>query len=318
MKTFSDEQIKAYFLGKLSVPEAEVFEEDAAQSAELTEYAQLVERELTDDFLRGALTAEEARLFEESYLVTEARRRRFRTAKILWQTAGKQSSAVAAGTRKNFWQSLFGGPRIFQFAAGGLLLLLVFAAVFYYFSKKSVSRNEIAEIKVAEPRVKIEDPVAPASSAEDQNQNAQVASPAVRDSREINKNTSFAPKSQTEPKPAESPQNTPQSSTSLAVFTLFAGTLRDEGEQFISLLQETKKVGLRLKLPEDAGKYQIYRILLKPVEGDTIFSAQNLRSLNFTIPAEKLENRTYVVFLEGKNAENVFESIAEYSFRVRR
>jgi hypothetical protein len=43
-----------------------------------------------------------------------------------------------------------------------------------------------------------------------------------------------------------------------------------------------------------------------------------LKALSFKIAAEKLENRTYIISLEGKNNQNEFEPIADYVFRVRR
>jgi len=53
-------------------------------------------------------------------------------------------------------------------------------------------------------------------------------------------------------------------------------------------------------------------------DGETVFTSPNLKSLNFILPAKKLENRTYIIFLEGQNAQNPAESVTEYSFRVRR
>ena len=64
--------------------------------------------------------------------------------------------------------------------------------------------------------------------------------------------------------------------------------------------------------------YKIRRAVVKTAEGDTIFTSPNLKALSFKISADKLEQRTYIVFLEGQNARGEFESISEYVFRVRR
>jgi hypothetical protein len=84
MKTISDEQFRAYFLGKLAEPEADDLEMRCALSAELSERAQAVERELADDYLLGMLAPQDARLFENVYLKKRARQNRLHVAKGLW------------------------------------------------------------------------------------------------------------------------------------------------------------------------------------------------------------------------------------------
>ena len=96
------------------------------------------------------------------------------------------------------------------------------------------------------------------------------------------------------------------------------GTLRSEGEQFIKVSPKTDKINLRLTLPKDAAQYQTYRAILKTADGDTVFTEPNLKSLNLALAAGKLRNQTYMVFLEGQNAQNPAESVAEYTFRIRR
>lgn len=315
MKPSSDEQVRAYFLGKLSAAQAEIFEEKHSANAELIEQAQMVERELTDDYLRGNLSAEDIRLFESNYLVTEARRGNLLVAEGLWKIANEKPQRAAAPNP--FWQTFFGGRKVLPPAFGVLILLLFFGAAAFYLLTPGVNKNDVAEINVTNPPAKIENPVIQNHETENQNTTATATNSAVHD-REAEKNSNSAPKNQTEPKMPSTPKINGQTQTGLAIFTLLPGTLRDEGEQFINVLPNTKNISLTLKLPGDAGKYQIYRAVLKPVEGETIYTSPNLKSLNFTISAEKLENRTYLIFLEGRNAQNEFESVAEYIFRVRR
>ncbi len=314
MKTFSDEKVKAYFLGKLAA-EAEIFEEEYSASAELTGQAQLIERELTDDYLRGNLSAEENRSFEANYLVTEARRGKLLVAENLWKIASEKPQSAAAP--HSFRQTFFAGQKVFRLAFGGLILLLFFGAIAFYFSNPDVKRSDVAEINVTNPPAKIEDPVIQNHQTADQNTTA-AATDSVAENREDEKNLNSAPKNQSEPKIVSIPKTDGQNPPGLAVFTLLPGTLRDAGEQFINVAANTKNLSLQLMVPEDAAEYQIYRAVLKPVEGETIYTSPKLKSLSFMISAEKLENRTYIIFLEGRNAQNEFESVAEYSFRVRR
>jgi len=59
-------------------------------------------------------------------------------------------------------------------------------------------------------------------------------------------------------------------------------------------------------------------VTVKTAENETVLTASNLKSLSFKIGAEKLQNRTYIISLEGKNKQNEYESIADYTLRVRR
>jgi hypothetical protein len=315
MKSISDGQIRAYFLGTASVAEAESFEEDCAASARLTEQARVVEGELTDDYLRGNLTAAERHLYEVNYLTTEARRARLYVAQGLWKISGEKPKSIAVSN--SFWKTVFGGQQKFQLVFGGLILLMVFGGLVFYLLTPGVDRDEVAAVEVTNPTSKIENPVVQIPETENPNAKTAPANSVVQDGNS-NKNQNSPEKYQPASKAVPVPKNNGQNPAGLAVFTLLAGTLRDEGEQSVTVAPNTKKLSLQLKLPEDASRYQTYRVTLKPVEGETLYTASNLRSLNFTIPAEKLENRTYIVFLEGQNAKKEFESVTEYAFRVRR
>jgi hypothetical protein len=69
----NDENIKRYFLGKLSKREANRLEIEVAENEELFELAEIVEVEMIDDFLEESLTLSEKRSFEKHYLTTIAR-----------------------------------------------------------------------------------------------------------------------------------------------------------------------------------------------------------------------------------------------------
>ena len=319
MKNISDEQLRAYFLGKLPAAEAEILELECAANAQLTEQAQAVERELADDYLRRALAADDAGLFESNYLTTEARRAKLHVAKGLWQIAREerpQSAGIAAPN--SVWQRLFGKKNALRFAFGAFVLLFVCGAVAFYFSNSAVDNRQVAAIDVPNPPAEPENPAIQNPAPEAQNPSADVPENSAVSNREANRNINSPQKNQPAQKNAPAPKMGGQNQPGLAIFALLPGTLRDSGEQFITIAPQTKNLALRLKLPEDAQKYQTYRAVAKTAEGDSVFTASNLKLSTFTIPAEKLENRTYIIFLEGKNAAGEFESVADYTFRVRR
>lgn len=111
---------------------------------------------------------------------------------------------------------------------------------------------------------------------------------------------------------------------SLAV-TLTPRVVRDAGEtKRVAIPADVGTVGLRLALPAD--EYQTYRAVLQSSEGAVVWTGDNLavdaagadRSVQCEVPAEVLGPDDYKVTLSGRLAENKFEDVAHYSFRVVR
>lgn len=330
MKNISDEQIRAYFLGKLPETEAENLELECALSATLTALAQTIERELADDYLLKNLSVTDARLFETNYLITAARREKLHAAQGLWRIANEPLSSISPTTEASkisIWEAIRAYRKLFQIAGGAFVLLLVFGAIVFYLANRSVDKNEIAEVKDVVLTPKIEPPAEESSdNSKIQNNEAEKPDPpivsprtAVRNARdkETEKDLNAPLKNQPEIKFVSTPKIVKSKPTGFATFVLLAGNLRDEGEQFIKLTPNVKTVNLLLN-PAGAKSYKTYRAVLKTADGGTVFSASNLKALSFRTSAEKLESRTYIIFLEGKNANGEFESIDEYTFRVRR
>lgn len=324
METLNDKQIRAYFLGELSETDAESFEEKYAVSAELTEQVQMVESELADDYLRGILSPSEIHLFEANYLITEARHEKVRLAASLWKIAGEYKESenqIAAVAQSSFWQTIFGVPKSFQIAFAGLAFLLIFGGITFYLLTLN-GKQEVTELQDTNQ----------SSVPTIENKNNQAAQNAVVEDKspiidstnlsvkvkENNKQKSLQQTLTPERHPQSVPKKVEKTTSTLAVFVLFSGTLRDDGEQFITIPANAKKVNLQLNLPENTNEYQVYRATLKTADGDTIFTSPNLKLRSLILSAEKLENRTYIIFLDGQNQQNEPESIAEYTFRVRR
>lgn len=315
METVRDEKLKAYFLGELAAEEAERLEEELAADAELTERASVVEAELADEYLRGALSAAERRSFEENYLTTEARRRKLRSAEMLWKIAAENRTA-AESAAPAFWKNISARYRILIFSGlaaavlfGGFVLIRlnsdknseIVRQVNVNQSPNFNALNQTVETTVNINAVSRDSNLSPTNS--DSQKNALNAAP----------KPTVAPATKPTPKPIAPPAPT------LATFVLAPGTLRSEGEQFIKIPPQIDKISLRLTPPKDAAKYQTYRAVLQTADGATVFTAPNLKSLNLSLAAENLQNRTYIVFLEGQNPTGEpAEPVAEYTFRVRR
>ena len=315
MKIISDQNLRSYFLGTLAVEDAEHLEEECAADAELTEQAQVVESELADDYLRGSLSADERRLFEENYLITEVRRGKLRLAENLWKVANENRETVEAAA-PTLWQTIFSNYRILTLS--GLAAAIIFGTFGLLWLNSNKNREITEQINTNQtanfnaPNQTVETP--PNVNAVSGNLNINSTD---YNSQKSNISTAPKPSAKPEIKPPAKPSE--PSAPTLATFILLPGTLRSEGEKFIKIAPHTDKINLRLTLPKDAAKYQTYRAVLKTADGETVFTAPNLKSLNLFLPARKLANQTYLVLLEGQNApEKAAESVAEYTFRVRR
>ena len=306
----NEEKLKKYFLGKLSEAENERFEEEIAVSEELSEQAHIVESELLDDYLRDTLAASDRKLFEAIYLTTEARREKLRLTNSLWKVANEQEiNEIIAKTPNSVWQNWNAWRVAF---AGFAAILLVGAFAFLWLNSRGKEEIVRQESTNQSPTPKAANRnIQPIENTNLVNQNANIS---TNSNSLKNKNASPTPT----PKTTPTPKPVEPSAPTVASFVLLPGTLRDDGEQFIKIAPNTNKINLRLNLPKDATKYQTYIAVIKTAEGETVFTSPNLKSLNLTLPAKKLENRTYIIFLEGQNAPNTPESVAEYSFRVRR
>ena len=306
----TDEQIKKYFLGELS--EAESFEEICAQDAELTEQAQIIESELIDAYLRGELSAAERKSFENNYLITGLRREKLKFAKEFLNSFKEVPSEVKP--QISYLQVLLGGFRPRLVFAGLLTILLFggFVLVWLNWQKKIEIAEQTTPTFTPIPTPKVENQnVQPIENVIINNQKTNVS---TNLNTQPNKNVSPTPQIKT----TQTPKPTEPSAPTLASFTLLPGTLRSEGEQFIKIAPNVGKVNLRLRLPKEANKYETYTATIKTADGETVATFSNTKFLNLNFSANKLEKRTYIIFLEGQNTPNPAESIAEYTFRVRR
>ena len=333
MQNISDEQLKAYFLGKLPEPEAETLEVECASDDEIFERAQAVERELMDDYLRGNLSAADLHLYESNYLVTEARQKNLLIAAELWKIAAEPpapapSAPVALKSSPSFWQTIFGRrPAAVGFAFASMLLLLALGAVVIYLSSSAVNKSEVAEVKDPIQSAKPETPAfetpdqTPVQDLTPEDQSPPpVSSDRNLQSKEPRKDADSPVKNQPDAKamPAAKPVK-PVNPTVLMTVKLLPGSLRaEDGEQSVSIAPGVKNLHFLLNPAGEPNNYKVYRVTLRTPENGAVFSLSDLKSLSFKIAAEKLESRTYIIALEGKNQQNEYESIADYTFRVRR
>jgi hypothetical protein len=79
----TDERIIAYLLNELPEAELEEFEDECFAAESWPSLIDVVEEDLIDDYLRGELSPERRRSFEQHYLTTDARQQRVAMAAVL-------------------------------------------------------------------------------------------------------------------------------------------------------------------------------------------------------------------------------------------
>jgi len=314
-KTVIKDNIKKYLLGELNEIEAERFEEESSLNEQLFEEVCLTESELVDDYLSYRLLPVERKSFENNYLTTEARREKVEAARIFLAGIKELKPAEEKKHRGGFFTFLE-NQLLWRFALGGLSVFVLLGVCVYIFIHKD-RKSEIAELK--EPVREIKN--------QNENKHPEIVSPSV-DSEENKEQIPAAEEKRPVAKETSKPHQTEKTTVSAKTiktksgkmlgFVLIPETLRSEGEQFIKFPKKTSKVKLKLQLPKEAEKYESYQVTLKNAEGETISQQTDLKDPNITLPAERLQKQTYVIYLEGKKAKNSPESIAEFTFRVRR
>jgi len=301
---------KKYLLGKSDEIEAERFEEELSADENLFEEFCLAESELIDDYLAYRLSSDERRAFETNYLTTETRREKLETARN-FLSAIKEDSAKSEKTHGGFFTFLE-NQLLWRFAFGGLLVLILLGAV--YFLDQSRQKNEIA--KLVEPVKEIVNETERKELENVQKPSENVGKKSVAEQK-TSENKEYS-KIIAENKPTVAAKTPETNGGKMLGFVLLPETLRSEGEQFIKFPKQISKVKLKLELPAESEKYESYQVTLKNAEGETISKQTDLKDTNVTLPTEKLQKQTYILYLEGKKAKNSPESIAEFTFRVRR
>ena len=96
----SDETIRRFLLGGLSVSDQPLFEQSLFLSEGLDTRVRLAEVELADDYAYGRLTPADRKLFEENFLVTADRERELRVSDVLRQRFSTAPAGFGSSIRR--------------------------------------------------------------------------------------------------------------------------------------------------------------------------------------------------------------------------
>jgi len=145
----TDERIIAYLLEELPEEDSERFEKECFAQDSWPEQISLVEDDLIDGYLRGDLTPEQRRRFEQNYLTTPARLERVRAAAVLIRhvdeyktddlpTVVPPAPRGWSGRLRAFWGGQGLAPR---FAGAFVVLTIIFGALWLPLSDRRSPRS---------------------------------------------------------------------------------------------------------------------------------------------------------------------------------
>jgi hypothetical protein len=293
-------QIRDYFLGKLSSEDTERIESACFNDQAFAESVFVIEENLIDQYVVDELSHDERERFEQVYLTTKARRAKLDVARMLnhqsvFATEAQGESKAAEGFNPIGWLAATFGGRVSRFAFATILLGAVILAVW---------------LLLGAPK------------------------------RELVTRTNAPTNFETTPEPSVTPSPvtnspTPQSSDEVAtpgpskfataVFTLYAGALRSGGasEQLVKLARQTQNVELRLILQDQSNQSnQSYNIQIETAEGEAVVERKNVKAtlvdhhrvLTVHAAASRLPDRDYI----ARVVEHGGEPAASYAFRLTR
>lgn len=294
---YSDDAIRRFLLGRLSSPDQFAFERQLFSEPSLDARVRLAELDLADEYACRRISAAARDLFEEKFLVSAARRRQLEVSVALRH---RFASASVLKTKSTFiaqLRTLFRLRRPSQRLAFGLAILLVLFAATW--------------LVIKEPRIveRISNKIYPRRSSP-RSAPQEVHHPA---------NTS-SPEHQITPAPMGVHNQTFSPSVTIA---LVPGASSDRGNIPSLTLPKGEQAIVRLQLALIPNQPGTYRTELLTVDGQTIFSAESIRTpengsaqIEFDVPARLLTTGNYQIRLVRNNA-GIKEDLGRYYFRVQ-
>lgn len=341
-----------YLFGELDEAERDALEDRLFEDDDLGLYLAAVEKDLIDEYIRGELDAGLRNRFDQSYLVSDARREKIRAAKILHERVFAELAVAeetpapvrvpAENEKTSFWQALNEFFRAPKFAlAGGLamiLLFLLFAG--WILLRRAPNAPEIVQEEntnrtapVPTPETKFENPpVRDNSNVQNPDvQNSNVPNSDVPNSDVPNSNAAASPKppaseNKTSPRPPaprpseKRPETAPPPSRPF--FATLLPLLRSDRTPTLAVPKNAADIRLRV-VHDNLRSYARYRAEIRGRSGAVIYTREFpvsektiSRPLVLNLKAAALKPGAYELTLSGVDADNRAEEIKFYNFSV--
>jgi len=321
--THNDQTIIRYLLNELPDAEQVSFEDEYLEDEALFEQVRAVEEELIEDYVKGALSPNERRLFERHYLASEQRRARIQTARQLLHLFSANSSADRWTADRFFslssWLSTLRRQRLaFGFGVAAACLLLIGSGLGIELlrlrERLVVGREERASLeRRAEESERLLD-----------DKNEQLA----RERRENNdlREKLGSVKSPASPLPETAPP--PPADDQIAYLVLSPGIRDINKTDKADVSADTRVLELRIIL-ERQEKPSSFRAVVKTIEGNSeiwkgegikLRKSRSAHYLVIDVPADRFREakaQDFVLSVAAPSAgRNGYEEIESYYFQV--
>lgn len=313
------ERANRYFLGELSETEQNAVEECFFADEDYSRFLDAAENYLIDDYLKGKLDFRQARNFQRNFLISERRREKVRSARILQLEtfAAKEESTLPASPPVSVWrqlENLFRVPR--PAWAGGLAAVAILIALGGWRLVNSPEKNQTAKIDTdSQTIVESSEPVLVPTNEKTPDSNAiqkqTVARQLLKVAAKLNLENQW--KQQVVPREKSKP---------ISTFTLLS-PMRSAGKQLIVKANEAEKIHLRLA-PRGSESFIKYLVEIRAADGDLIWSREIAVNKNtarkpvaLDVRSGALVSGSYGLTMSGATDDGRLEEIQSYNFSVR-
>jgi hypothetical protein len=345
----ADEMLfKRYLLVELSEAEEMRLEERLLEDKEYFEEFQLVEDDLIDDYVSGALSPREVEKFENYFMATPERQRQVSVAKLLNRDTGapnsSQESAQPTDARRapaSWWRST--APMFMQFrnsvtgiAFAAVVLLLLAFGVAVWLSLRAARPESVdnqprdEEQANRQESARTPDTPSPEPSArlgEETNQPFGGNQPDRPEQEESNSDSSQSSSPHEPPSRRERQRQQSQpgrGTPSVITLALVPERLRSAGGASGDLKLPSGTQQLRLELGLVGGNEERYRAEIRTAEGEQIMRQENLKARQakngkfvvVTLSAGLVTVGDYIVTLSGAPVDGEYEQVGTYYFRI--
>jgi hypothetical protein len=296
---YSSSELIQYLLRELPEDQVEEIEQRYFTNEDSFEELRRIEAELIDSYVAGDLESAQKKKFEQLYLSLPESRNRVQFAEALLLKASelpKTATSFSVFKKWNTVQILAAVLAIFAIAGVWMIWELVHLR----------SENRAAQEKVRQIQK---------TSDELQKQSAAKIAQLTKELDSARMGEDIQP-----PEPIQGAKPQP---TFLAVLMLPGVARGSSGMQTISVDKGLNFVRFELKLDRDP--FPAYRVSLQTADGQELWNLGLLKpmmtpsgkTVKFDLPAGRLEQRDYVLLLQGR-AGAKFENVSAYPFRVKK
>lgn len=333
--------LRRYLLGDLEEGARAELEERLVVEPDVFEAFGIVEDELTEDYLDGALSEADRRRYERHVLSGPGRRRALGFARVLRRRAATLAQPVEAGDRASrpeptrpapsgwgWLGSLAGSLRPPQWhpawAAVAAALLVSLAANVWLVSRPSFPEGRVEGPKPALGRSASSPPEATAPPPVPVT-TAPTARLAELEAENQRLQAALEQESRQRGRAALQGLPTPAPRSAVVTVALAAGLLRSRGSLArVTIPADATLVRLELELAAD--EYASYRASLRDPDGNELWAVSKLRAevaggravIVLLVPAAMLDRGDYQLKLGGVTPDGDREALASYPFRVAR